>query len=104
LPQKPSGISVLAGPGVVSIHFQDPSVEHGKGEISPIAAYVVTVSPGGRTVFFRGRNVIALQDGRHATFYTIDGLERGKTYTFSVAAVNEAGEGEAATPPPVTIP
>jgi hypothetical protein len=104
LPQKPSGVSVLAGPGVVSIHFQDPSVEYGKGEVSPILAYAITVNPGGRTVYFRGRNVIALQDGRHSTFNTIDGLERGKTYTFSVSAVNEAGEGEAATPSPVKIP
>lgn len=106
-PQAPSGVSVHPGPGIVSVHFQDPSVKLGKQdkrEESPIVAYAVTVNPGGRKVYFRGRNVIALQDGRHTTFNTIDGLEHGKTYTFSISAVNASGEGEAVTPPPVTIP
>jgi hypothetical protein len=103
-PRAPSGVSVHPGPGLVSIHFQDPSVEHGRGEESPITAYAVTINPGGRKVYLRGRNVIALQDGRHTTFSTIDGLDRGKTYTFSIAAVNAAGEGDAVTTQPVTIP
>ena len=104
LPLAPSGVTVHPGEGIVSIHFQSPSVEHGTDEESPIIAYAITVNPGGRKVLFTGRNVIALQEGKHTTFNVVDGLTRGKAYSFSVAAVNAAGEGAAATVGPVTIP
>ena len=103
-PPPPSGVSAYPGDhGKVSIHFQDPALEHKGGDPSPITAYVATVQPGGRTVTFTGRNIIALQDGRHTTFKVISGLKPG-TYIFKVAAVNEAGAGEAATTQPVAVP
>jgi hypothetical protein len=54
-------------------------------------------------VTFTGRNIVVLQDGRHTTFKVISGLKPG-TYTFHIAAVNEAGAGETATTSPVVVP
>lgn len=102
-PPPPSGVSAHPGEhGNVSIHFQDPAVSH-KGEgSSPITAYVVTAEPGGLRYTFTGRNVLTLQDGRHTTFKVISGLKPG-TYNFHIAAVNQAGAGEAAVVGPVEI-
>jgi Right handed beta helix region/Fibronectin type III domain/Protein of unknown function (DUF1565) len=106
-PAAPQNVSVHAGKsgpgkGAVSIHFQLPRAERGEAE-SPVLAYAVTVNPGGRKVLFTGRNVVVLE-GRHVTFNVVDGLTSGSTYTFSVAAVNNAGEGTPVTVGPVTIP
>ncbi|MDR3747870.1 MAG: right-handed parallel beta-helix repeat-containing protein, partial [Acidobacteriota bacterium] len=101
-PPAPAAVSAYPGEhGNVSIHFQSPAVERKDEQLSPITAYVVTVEPGGRKVTFTGRNVVTL-DGRHVTFKVISGLKPG-TYTFRVAAVNEAGAGEATTTEPVAI-
>jgi len=103
-PPAPAAVSAYPGEhGNVSLHFQSPAVEHVVAESSPITAYVVTVEPDGRKEIFTGRNVIALQDGKHVTFKVLSGLKPG-TYTFRVAAMNEAGEGPAATTAPVVIP
>jgi len=100
----PSGVSVHpGGNGEVSIHFQSPAVDHPGIDESPITSYVVTIEPSGRKVILTGRNIITLADGKHTTFKVISGLKRG-TYTFSLAAVNEAGEGAAAITEPVTVP
>jgi len=102
-PPPPAGVSVRPGEkGEVSIHFQDPAFEHGDEDPSPITAYVVTVEPGGRKIAFTGRNIVTLQKGKHVTFKVVSGLNPG-TYTFRIAAVNEAGEGEAITTAPVII-
>jgi hypothetical protein len=90
------------GKGAVSIHFQLPRAGRGEAE-SPVLAYAVTVNPGGRKVLFTGRNIVVLE-GRHVTFNVVGGLTSGSTYTFSVAAVNNAGEGTPVTVGPVTIP
>jgi len=103
-PPPPTGVSAFPGEhGNVSIHFQSPVIEHKDEEPSPIVAFVVSVEPGGRTETFTGRNIVALQDGRHTTFKVISGLKPG-TYTFHVASVNEAGAGEAAVTAPVVVP
>jgi hypothetical protein len=102
-PSAPSVVSAHPGEhGEVSIHFQSPEVERKGDDPSPITAYVVTVEPGGRKETFTGRNIVVLQEGKHTTFKVISGLKPG-TYTFRVAAVNEAGEGDAATTAPITI-
>jgi len=99
----PSGVSAYAGShGEVSIHFQNPGVDHPGIDQSPITSYVVTIEPIGRKVTFTGRNIITLSDGKHTTFKVISGLKRG-TYVFHIAAVNEAGEGETAATKPVTV-
>jgi hypothetical protein len=94
---------VHVGKGAASIHFQLPPAVHPASETSPILAYEVTVNPTGRKVVFTGRNIIALE-GTHATFYVVDGLTSGTSYTFSVAAINGAGAGMPAVVGPVTIP
>jgi hypothetical protein len=102
VPAAPDNVSVHPGKGAVSIHFQLPTAGH-DGVESPVLAYAVTVNPGGRKVIFTGRNIVVLE-GRHATFNVVDGLTSGATYTFSVAAVNNAGEGTPVIVGPVTIP
>ena len=100
----PSGVSAHPGNnGEVSIHFQDPAVEHKGEDPSPITAYAVTIEPGGHKVILTGRNVLTLQEGKHTTFKVIPGLKPG-IYTFRLSAINEAGEGESATTAPVTVP
>ncbi|MBV9443237.1 MAG: fibronectin type III domain-containing protein, partial [Acidobacteriaceae bacterium] len=54
-------------------------------------------------VLFEGRRVVVLE-GRHTTFDVVDGLESGRTYTFTVRAVTPDGEGAPATTKPVEIP
>ncbi|HEY1768542.1 MAG TPA: right-handed parallel beta-helix repeat-containing protein [Terracidiphilus sp.] len=101
-PAAPANVSVHPGKGAVSIHFGlPPASPDGSG--SPILAYAVTVSPGGRKVMFTGRNIIVLE-GKHVTFNVVDGLTSGNSYTFSVSAVNNAGEGAPAVVGPVVIP
>jgi hypothetical protein len=88
--------------GKVSIHFQSPGVDHPGIDESPITSYVVTIEPSSRRVVLTGRNIITLADGKHTTFKVISGLEPG-TYTFHIAAVNEAGEGASAISEPISV-
>ncbi len=90
LPGAPQSVSARVDGERASIHFGAPN-EHGEHVI----AYVVTVEPGGRRGIFTGRRLITLE-GRHVTFVTLGGLTPGVSYSFSVAAVNPAGPGEAA--------
>ena len=91
-PAAPVNVHAFAdASGRVSIHFQAPK----GGE--PILAYAVTVNPGGRKVTFRGRHVLALSGTTHTTFGVVEGLKPGESYTFSIAAVNPAGEGAGGT-------
>jgi hypothetical protein len=101
-PAAPQNVSVHPGKGAASIHFQLPPAEP-DGEKAPVIAYAVTVNPGGRKVMFTGRNIVVLE-GAHATFNVVDGLTSGVSYTFSVAAVNAAGEGTPAVIGPISIP
>jgi hypothetical protein len=102
LPAAPEGVSVHPGKNAVSIHFRlPPQKDTGEGT-APILAYQVTVNPGGRKVIFTGRNIVVLE-GKHTTFNVIGGLASGKSYTFSVAAVNNAGTGTPVVVGPVAV-
>jgi hypothetical protein len=101
VPGAPQNVSVHVGKGAASIHFQLPAKT--AGEEAPVLAYAVTVSPGGRKVMFTGRNIVVLE-GTHSTFNVVDGLTSGASYSFSVAAVNAAGEGAPTVVGPMTIP
>lgn len=76
-PGIPTGITAVAGNGEATISFTAPS-DHGG---SPITGYIVTSSPG---------NITATGTG---TTITVTGLSNGTTYTFTVKAVNAAGNG-----------
>jgi hypothetical protein len=103
LSPPPSGVSVDPGVnGEISIHFQSPGASHPEADGSPITSYVVTVEPTGRRVVLTGRNILTLQDGKHTTFKVISGLKPG-TYSFRIAAVNQAGEGAPETVGPITV-
>jgi hypothetical protein len=103
VPKAPASVSAFVDQGRASIHFQTPPFAGAKEDEIPIIAYAVTVEPTGRKVYLTGRNVIALQEGRHVTFGVIDGLKTHENYLFSISAVNAAGEGEAATVPGVPV-
>jgi hypothetical protein len=103
LPAAPRNVSVHAGHGAVSIHFQSLDEKAWKGEASPLLAYEVTVEPEGRKVLFTGRRIVVLE-GRHSTFDVVDGLKSGSVYTFKVAAVSAAGTGDPVTVGPVMVP
>lgn len=76
-PGIPTAITAVAGNGEATISFTAPS-DHGG---SPITGYIVTSSPG---------NIAATGTG---TTITVTGLSNGTTYTFTVKAVNAAGNG-----------
>jgi len=91
-PSAPTNIEAFAGEGAVSIHFQTPENDGG----SPITAYAFIVHPGERKVVLTGRPVLTL-GGRHSSFGVVDGLQSGQSYSFDVAAINAAGQGDTAT-------
>ena len=80
----PDAPVVTAVPGDTSatVRWQPPAAH-----ASPVTAYKVTASPGGRTQTFSGT-------GRSATF---TGLANGAVHTFSVTATNAFGSGAAGT-------
>jgi len=89
LPDTPSGVTAVAGSQEATVSWS-PSVEHGL----PVAGYVVTASPGGRTVTVPADRTAA----------GISGLDNGTAYTFTVAATTTMFGGSAASAPsdPVT--
>ena len=97
VPQPPAEASAFVDHDKASIHFQTPLYDGPKQDELPVTAYAVTIQPGGRKVYLTGRNVIALQEGKHVTFGVVDGLKPGESYQFSVSAINAAGEGEPKT-------
>ena len=104
-PAPPVNVRAFAdSKGVVSIHFQDPAAVDKKAPGAPIVAYTITANPGGEKITFTGRSVLALAGTTHTTFTVMSGLKSGETYTFSVRAVNPAGEGAAAETNAVKIP
>lgn len=97
LPGPPARVEAFIDHGNASIHFQTPESSLPKAEEPPIVAYAVTIHPSGRKVYFTGRNVIALQESKHVTFGVINDLKPSESYSFSVSAINAAGEGQPAT-------
>jgi hypothetical protein len=104
-PAPPVNVRVFADSnGVVSVHLQDPAAVDKKAPGAPIIGYTITAKPGGQKIMFTGRNVLALAGTTHTTFTVLNGLRTGETYTFSVAAINPAGEGLPAQSNAVKIP
>ncbi len=79
-----------ASPGTVVVSFSAPTVTGS----TPITGYVVTAAPGGTTTTVDAAANDAI----------VSGLTTGVTYTFTVHATNDAGNGiESAPSNPVTI-
>ena len=76
LPSAPTGITASAGDGYARVKFTAPADNGG----SPVLHYIVTVSPGNKTVTGTGTSI------------KVTGLTNGKRYTFTVKAVNAVGE------------
>lgn len=77
IPGAPTGVSATAGNGQATVSFAAPAENGG----SAVTGYIVTSSPG---------NITA--DGASSPV-VITGLTNGTSYTFTVKAVNAAGNG-----------
>ena len=76
VPEAPLNVTAVAGNGQATVSFDAP-FDGG----SPITEYIVTTSPGGITTTGSAISI------------TVDGLTNGVSYSFTVKAVNAAGEG-----------
>ena len=89
LPDAPREVTAIGGSQEATVSWR-PAVEHGL----PVTGYVVTASPGGRTVTVPADRTAA----------GIAGLDNGTAYTFTVAATTSMFGGSATSAPsePVT--
>lgn len=101
-PAAPADVHAFRDGDRVSLHFQSPEPAQAENGLPPIVAYAVTVQPGGRKIYFTGRNVITLQGTKHGTFGVVDHVPAGPI-SISIAAINAAGEGAGATVSPVPV-
>ena len=83
VPEAPLNVTAAAGNGQATVSFDAP-FDGG----SPITEYIVTTSPGGITT-----TGSAISTSGSAISITVDGLTNGVSYSFTVKAVNAAGEG-----------
>jgi len=87
-PDAPLNVKAYAGDGYATVKFNVPVNNGG----SSILHYVITVSPGGKTV------------KSEKTSVKITGLTNGKSYTFTVKAVNAVGESMVSVPSNAVTP
>jgi Concanavalin A-like lectin/glucanases superfamily/Fibronectin type III domain len=80
LPTAPTGVTAKAGTGNATVSWTAPSSSNG----SPVTAYVVTPFLSGEAEPPRTYNSTALSE-------VVDGLTKGQSYTFKVAAQNAGG-------------
>ncbi|HEX6527769.1 MAG TPA: fibronectin type III domain-containing protein [Streptosporangiaceae bacterium] len=92
LPSAPASVKIEPGDGTVSVHITAPASAGG----TPVIGYTIS-GPGIPATTFTGHHVLWGATGTNTIFVTIGGLTSGQTHTFSVAAVNAAGTGPAAT-------
>jgi PKD repeat protein len=90
-PSVPTGVSASPGEGSATVTWTAPANDGG----SAIASYTLTPYVGGEA------KTAMKVSGMTST--NVSGLSNGTTYTFTVAATNSAGEGQASQPSnPVT--
>ncbi|MDP1848477.1 MAG: fibronectin type III domain-containing protein [Solirubrobacteraceae bacterium] len=87
LPGAPTDVAAVAGDGDAYVTFTAPDANG-----AAITSYNVTASPGGATASSTGSPV------------TIGGLANGTSYTFTVTATNDVGEGLASDASDASMP
>lgn len=88
-PSPPSEVTAVAGNGSATVSWSTPASNGG----SPVTGYTVTASPGGASCSTAGVRTCV-----------VTGLTDGQAYTFTVAASNAVGAGEASVPTDPVIP
>ena len=88
VPGAPTNVTATAGNGQATVHFTAPEDNGG----SAITGYIVTSSPGNIAVTGTGTTI------------AVTGLRNGTAYTFTVKAVNIAGNGAASTASNTVMP
>jgi hypothetical protein len=89
VPGAPTGVSAVPRDQGALVSWTPPSSDGG----SPVTGYVITASPGGKSVH---TSVV--------TSFLVGGLVNGTAYTFTVAAVNASGTGPASSPSATVTP
>jgi hypothetical protein len=93
-PSAPAPVVVRALPGAASVTWQAPLTNGGY----PLKSYTLTASsPGRPPIVVKGMSIVTLK-------YAFPFLQPDVPWSFSVVAVNRAGNGLAATAPATTIP
>ena len=85
VPGIPTGVSASSGDSSAIVKWTVPADDGG----SPITGYIVNVSPGG---------TIVTVDSARATSEVVGNLTNGLSYTFTVLAVNAAGNSAESDP------
>lgn len=89
VPGAPTAVTGVPGDQGAVVSWTAPSSTGG----SPVTGYVINASPGGKSVHTSA-----------GTSFQVGGLTDGTAYTFTVAAVNQAGTGLASSPSPPLTP
>jgi Fibronectin type III domain len=89
-PGPPTGVHATAGDGQATVSWAAPASNGG----SPIIGYTVTSDPAGAIV----------STSAASTSLTVTGLTNDTTYTFSVVATNDVGDGASSAPSNAVTP
>lgn len=89
VPGAPTGVHASARPAGAMVLWTPPASDGG----SPVTGYVITATPGGKTV-----------TTARVRAFLVGGLANGTRYTFTVAAVNSAGTGKPSVPSAAVAP
>jgi len=90
VPPAPTGVAATPGDGSATVSWTAPPAPPG----APVLAYTVRTGDGGPTVTAPGP----------ATSATVGGLTNGTSYTFTVSASNEVGQGPQSDPSAPVVP
>ncbi len=89
-PSAPNDVHAVGAPGAAVVTWAPPLIDGG----APASSYVVVASPGGSSFTVPAS----------ATEAVVTGLSDGKSYTFTVQAVNVAGAGPASSASNPAVP